>query len=88
LKKRKEKNEKDDGQSFSSESSESEVDETNSATNNDIDIQLNKAVEEPVTVEPAEPAVPRKKITETDLNSMGAKILRAELMGNEVCITE
>ena len=33
---------------------------------------------------PQQPTVPKKKITEAELNQMGAKILRAELMGDEV----
>ena len=30
--------------------------------------------------------LPAKQITETDLNEIGAKIVKAEIMGNEVCI--
>jgi len=29
--------------------------------------------------------IPAKKITEKDLNDIGAKIVKAEIMGNEVC---
>ena len=32
--------------------------------------------------------IPVKKITEADLNEIGAKIVKAEIMGNEVCIVE
>ena len=32
--------------------------------------------------------IPAKKITEADLNEIGAKIVKAEIMGNEVCIVE
>ena len=32
--------------------------------------------------------IPVKEITETDLNEIGAKIVKAEIMGNEVCIVE
>lgn len=42
------------------------------------------AEEETVELVQNEPAVPNKIITETDLNALGAKIMRAELMGNEV----
>lgn len=31
--------------------------------------------------------IPAKKITEADLNEIGAKIVKAEIMGNDVCIT-
>lgn len=30
--------------------------------------------------------IPAKKITEKDLNDIGAKIVKAEIMGNEVCV--
>ena len=30
--------------------------------------------------------IPAKKITEADLNEIGAKIVKAEIMGNDVCI--
>ena len=40
--------------------------------------------EEAVETIQSEPAVPDKQITEADLNALGAKILRAELMGSEV----
>lgn len=88
-KRRKEKKKNDNEESSSSESSESEVDEEVSKANTDPKTQSSKE-DESVSVErdvvtSAEPAVPKKRITEADLNNMGAKILRAELMGNEVC---
>ena len=32
--------------------------------------------------------IPAKKITEKDLNDLGAKIVKAEIMGNEVCVSQ
>lgn len=40
--------------------------------------------EESVHLAQKEPTLPTKIITESDLNALGAKIMRAELMGNEV----
>ncbi|XP_031549332.1 CWF19-like protein 2 isoform X2 [Actinia tenebrosa] len=88
LKKRKEKKEKDE-ETSSSESSESEVDEVSEKTKNPKNQCIKEDESEGVEREVmTEPAVPKKRVTEADLNSMGAKILRAELMGNEDLASE
>ncbi|KAK3737019.1 hypothetical protein QZH41_018410 [Actinostola sp. cb2023] len=82
LKKRKEKSKEDEQESSSSESSDSEDDNTNSGGNKVLEGDSKSTDNQ--EAEPIKHTVPTKKITEADLNSMGAKILRAELMGNEV----
>jgi len=49
-----------------------------------IDEEIDSDKHEEAEQEQVKRAIPTKKITEADLNNMGAKILKAELMGDEV----
>ena len=49
--------------------------ETDSSSSSEEEVEEKKSV-----------VIPAKKITEKDLNDIGAKIVKAEIMGNEVSV--